>query len=154
MPLINLYREAGHRANIAAGKLAVGINVHGFIADTTEAAIETFYPSYADVMTRIGRERGWPPLSRAQFDASTGPEGHLFIGTPEQVAAKIVALHRHFNHDRFLIQLTVGSMPHDAVMRAIELFGTKVAPAVSAALGGARPEVTQEVTPQGTPEAR
>jgi probable LLM family oxidoreductase len=148
VPLINLYREAGHRSNVPPEKLAVGINVHGFIADTTEAAIETFYPSYADVMTRIGRERGWPPLSRAQFDTSTGPEGHLFIGNPEQVAAKIVALHRHFHQDRFLIHLTVGSMPHDAVMRAIELFGTKVAPAVKAALGDIRPEVTPEVTPE------
>ena len=90
-------------------------------------------------MTRIGRERGWPPLSRAQFDASTGPEGHLFIGAPDQVAAKIVALHRQFNNDRFLIQLTVGSVPHDAVMRAIELFGTKVAPAVRAALAEPSP---------------
>jgi probable LLM family oxidoreductase len=134
VPLVNLYREAGRRANMPTNTLAVGINVHGFIADTAEAAIETFYPSYADVMTRIGRERGWPPLSRAQFDASTGPEGHLFIGSPDQVAAKIVALHRLFNLDRFLMHLTVGTMPHDAVMRAIELFGTKVAPAVRAAL--------------------
>jgi probable LLM family oxidoreductase len=139
VPLIDLYRDAGRRASIAPGTLAVGINVHGFVADTTEAAIETFYPSYADVMTRIGRERGWPPLSRAQFDASTGPDGHLFIGTSDQVAAKIIALHRLFNNDRFLIQLTVGSMPHDAVMRAIELFGTKVAPAVRAALAEPRP---------------
>jgi alkanesulfonate monooxygenase SsuD/methylene tetrahydromethanopterin reductase-like flavin-dependent oxidoreductase (luciferase family) len=138
VPLINLYREAGRRANMPADTLAVGINVHGFIADTSEAAIETFYPSYADVMTRIGRERGWPPLSRAQFDASTGPEGHLFIGSPDQVAAKIVALHRLFNLDRFLMHLTVGSMPHDAVMRAIELFGAKVAPAVQAAVAEAR----------------
>ena len=139
VPLINLYREAGRRANIEPGKLAVGINVHGFIADTMEAAVETFYPSYAEVMTRIGRERGWPPLSRAQFDASTGPEGHLFIGPPDRVAEKIVALHRHFNNDRFLIQLTVGSMPHDATLRAIELFATKVAPAVRAAIGEASP---------------
>jgi probable LLM family oxidoreductase len=141
VPLINLYREAGRRANVAAEKLAVGINVHGFIADTTEAAIETFYPSYTEVMTRIGRERGWPPHSRAQFDASTGPDGHLFIGNPDQVAAKIIALHREFNNDRFLIQLTVGSLPHDAVLRAIELFGTKVAPAVRAALAEVAPEV-------------
>jgi alkanesulfonate monooxygenase SsuD/methylene tetrahydromethanopterin reductase-like flavin-dependent oxidoreductase (luciferase family) len=86
-------------------------------------------------MTRIGRERGWPPASRAQYDAQRGPRGALLVGTPEEVAERIVYQHGIFGHQRFLMQFSVGSMPHGQIMRAIELFGTKVAPAVRVALG-------------------
>ena len=81
-------------------------------------------------MTRIGRERGWPPTTRQQFEAQIGPEGALLVGSPEQVIEKILREHEIFRHDRFLIQLSVGTMPHDRIMHAIELFGTKVAPVV------------------------
>jgi alkanesulfonate monooxygenase SsuD/methylene tetrahydromethanopterin reductase-like flavin-dependent oxidoreductase (luciferase family) len=86
------------------------------------------------MMNRIGRERGWPPITRAQFDAGCRPDGHLLVGSPQQVAEKILAQHEVFDHDRFLAQISVGALPHAKVMRAIELFGTEVAPVVRAAL--------------------
>ena len=81
-------------------------------------------------MNRIGRESGWGPTSRAHFDQSRGPNGALFVGNPEAVAEKIVAQHKIFNNDRFLLQMAIGSMPHAKIMKAIELYGTKVAPIV------------------------
>src|SRR3546814_16717764 len=87
-------------------------------------------------MDRIGRERGWGPTSRAQFDAARGPTGNLFVGDPELVAEKIVAAHRVFGNDRFLLQMAIGPMPHQQIMRGIELYGTKVAPLVSKELTG------------------
>jgi alkanesulfonate monooxygenase SsuD/methylene tetrahydromethanopterin reductase-like flavin-dependent oxidoreductase (luciferase family) len=83
-------------------------------------------------MSRLGRERGWPPLTRAQFDAGCGPRGHLIIGSPLDVAAKILAQREVFRHDRYLMQMKVGQQPHEAILRSIELFGTKVAPRVRA----------------------
>jgi alkanesulfonate monooxygenase SsuD/methylene tetrahydromethanopterin reductase-like flavin-dependent oxidoreductase (luciferase family) len=88
-------------------------------------------------MGRIGRERGWPPPSRAQFDAEAGLHGAHFVGSPEQVVEKVLYQHELFRHDRFLVQLTVGPMPHEDVLRAIELLGTEVAPAVRRATGAA-----------------
>ena len=129
-PLFELYREAARRAGQDEAKLKTSINVHGFIADTTEQAADTFYGPQAEVMNRIGRERGWGPTSRAQFDQSIGPTGHLFLGDPETVAKKIVAHHRIFRNDRFLLQMAIGLMPHEAILRGIELYGTKVAPMV------------------------
>jgi alkanesulfonate monooxygenase SsuD/methylene tetrahydromethanopterin reductase-like flavin-dependent oxidoreductase (luciferase family) len=136
-PLLDLYREAARRAGQDAAKLKTSINVHGFIADTTEAAADQFYGPQAEVMNRIGRERGWGPTSRAQFDMSRGPTGNLFLGDPELVAGKIIAAHKVFRNDRFLLQMAIGLMPHDQIMRGIELYGTKVAPIVRKALTGA-----------------
>ncbi len=133
-PLLDLYREAARRAGQDAAKLKTSINVHGFIADTTEAAADQFYGPQAEVMNRIGRERGWGPTSRAQFDMSRGPTGNLFLGDPELVAEKIIAAHKVFRNDRFLLQMAIGLMPHDQIMRGIELYGTKVAPIVRKAL--------------------
>jgi alkanesulfonate monooxygenase SsuD/methylene tetrahydromethanopterin reductase-like flavin-dependent oxidoreductase (luciferase family) len=133
-PLFELYREAARRAGQDASKLKTSINVHGFIADTTEAAADQFYGPQAEVMNRIGRERGWGPTNRAHFDAARGPIGNLFLGSPEQVAEKIVAAHKLFGNDRFLLQMAIGLMPHDQIMRGIELYGTKVAPLVRKAL--------------------
>jgi len=133
-PLLELYREAARRAGQDASKLKTSINVHGFIADTTEAAADQFYGPQAEVMNRIGRERGWGPTNRAHFDAARGPTGNLFLGNPEQVAEKIVAAHKVFGNDRFLLQMAIGLMPHDQIMRGIELYGTKVAPLVRKAL--------------------
>ncbi|WP_105384222.1 LLM class flavin-dependent oxidoreductase [Neorhizobium alkalisoli] len=141
-PFFNLYREAARRAGQDAAKLKTSINVHGFIADTTEAAADQFYGPQAEVMNRIGRERGWGPTSRAYFDQSRGPLGNLFVGEPELVAEKIIAAHRLFGMDRFLLQMAIGPMPHDQVMRGIELYGTKVAPIVRKEIGGVRKELT------------
>ncbi|MFT4181326.1 MAG: LLM class flavin-dependent oxidoreductase [Rhizobium sp.] len=133
-PLFDLYREAARRAKQDPAKLKTSINVHGFIADTTEAAADQFYGPQAEVMDRIGRERGWGPTSRVQFDQSRGPHGALFVGDPETVAEKIVAHHTLFKNDRFLLQMAIGTMPHEQIMRGIELYGTKVAPLVRKAL--------------------
>jgi probable LLM family oxidoreductase len=138
-PLVDLYREAARRAGHDPSALAVGINSHGYIADSSQQAADEFYPSYADVMTRIGRERGWPPTSRAHFEAQRSPRGALLVGSPQEVVDKILAQHEIFRHDRFLMQMSVGTMPHDRIMHSIELLGTQVAPAVRRAT--ARPEV-------------
>ncbi|ASY63903.1 putative oxidoreductase protein [Sinorhizobium sojae CCBAU 05684] len=129
-PLFDLYREAARRAAQDVSKLKTSINVHGFIADTTETAADQFYGPQAEVMDRIGRERGWGPTSRAQYEQARSPTGNLFIGDPETVARKIVVHQRLFRNDRFLLQMAIGLMPHDQIMRGIELYGTKVAPLV------------------------
>lgn len=129
-PFIELYRDTARRAGHDLTQLPVSINSHAYIADTSQQAADEFFPSYAEVMTRIGRERGWPPMTRQQFDAQRSPHGALLVGSPQEVIEKILFQHEIFGHQRFLAQLTVGSMPHDKTMRAIELLGTKVAPAV------------------------
>jgi probable LLM family oxidoreductase len=129
-PLVELYREAARRAEADADRLAVGINSHMYIAHTPERAADEFFGPYSQMMNRIGRERGWPPMSRAQFDAGCAPDGHLLVGTPEQVAEKILAQHELFGHDRFLGHISVGVLSHEKAMRATELFATEVAPRV------------------------
>jgi probable LLM family oxidoreductase len=132
-PLFDLYRRAGQEMSVDPALLRTGLNMHGFIAESAEEAREAFFPGYAEVMTRIGAERGWPPLTRAQFEASCGPRGHLLVGTPEEVAQKIIALHQIFRNDRFLIQMGLGSLPHERMIKAIELLAMKVAPLVRGA---------------------
>jgi probable LLM family oxidoreductase len=136
-PFFDLYRQAAQRAGHDAAKTKTSINVHGFIADTTQAAADQFYGPQAEVMNRIGRERGWGPTNRAHFDQARSPLGNLFLGEPELVAEKIIAAHRVFGMDRFLLQMAIGPMPHDQIMRGIELYGTKVAPIVRKELGKA-----------------
>jgi probable LLM family oxidoreductase len=133
-PLFDLYRQAAEKGGHDPATLKTSINVHGFVADTSEAAIEQFHGPSTEVMSRIGRERGWGPSSRAQYDRSTGPDGALFIGDPERLAQKIIAHHKIFQNDRFLLQMAIGLMPHDQIMRGIELYGTKVAPIVRDAI--------------------
>jgi probable LLM family oxidoreductase len=133
-PLAALYREAGRRAGVAPERLEVGINGHGFLADTVKAATDAFFGPYAEVMSRIGRERGWPPLTRAQFDQDRGPRGHLIVGTPDEAVAEILAQYEVFRHDRYLMQMAVGAQPQAAILRSIELLGTVVAPRVRAEL--------------------
>jgi len=133
-PLFDLYREAARRAGQDPAKLKTSINVHGFIADTTDLAADQFYGPQAEVMNRIGRERGWGPTNRAHFDQARGPSGNLFLGDPETVAQKIVENWKVFRNDRFLLQMAIGPMPHDQIMRGIELYGTKVAPLVRKAV--------------------
>jgi probable LLM family oxidoreductase len=130
VPLIDLYRETGRRAGHDPAKLRVSINSHGLIEEDSRQAADDAYAAYLYVMTKIGRERGWPPPTREQFEAERGPLGANLVGTPDEVAAKIIYEHELFGHDRFLIQLSVGTLPHEKVLHAIELFGTKVAPIV------------------------
>jgi probable LLM family oxidoreductase len=135
VPLVDLYREAGRRAGHDPAKLRVSINSHGLIGDDSRQVAEDAYAAYSYVMAKIGRERGWPPPTREQFEAERGPLGANLVGTPEEVAAKIVYEHELFGLDRFLIQLSVGTLPHEKVLHAIELFGTKVAPIVRREVG-------------------
>ena len=129
-PMVDLYREAARRAGHDPAKLQVSINSHGFLADDARTAGDLAFPPFAATMSRIGAERGWPPTTRRAFDADCAPRGALFVGGPQEVIDKILFQHEIFRHDRFLVQLTVGPMNHADVMRAIELLGTKVAPAV------------------------
>jgi probable LLM family oxidoreductase len=129
-PLGELHKRAAREAGHDPDKLPVSINSHAYVAEDSKQAADEFYPSYATMMTRIGRERGWPPLSREQFEAGRSLHGALMVGSPEEVIEKILFQHEHFGHQRFLAQISVGPMPHDKVLRAIELLGTKVAPVV------------------------
>jgi probable LLM family oxidoreductase len=129
-PFAEIHRRAAHEAGQPVP--ALSINSHGLIADTSHAAAELAFPATKETMDRIGRERGWPPLTREAFEASRTIRGANFIGSPQEVVEKILFQHEIFGHDRFLLQFNVGPIPHDAVMRSIELFGTEVAPAVRA----------------------
>jgi probable LLM family oxidoreductase len=137
VPLVQLYRETARRAGHDPARTPVSINSHGYIAETGAQARDEAYPPHAQVMNRIGRERGWAPMTRQQFDALCSPRGALLIGSPEEVVEKILFEHELFGHQRFLLQVSVGPMPHAQVMRSIELYGTRVAPAVRQALGDA-----------------
>jgi probable LLM family oxidoreductase len=133
-PFAELHREAARRAGHEPPRLS--INSHGFIADTSQQALDESYPSVSAAMNRIGRERGWQPMQRQDYDAAATLRGANFVGSPQQVVEKVLFQHAIFGHDRFLIQLSVGAMPHAQIMRAIELLGTEVAPAVRAELAG------------------
>lgn len=135
VPYAELYRESWAKAGHDAAAAQLSINSHGFIADTTAAAAEAAFPPYMLQMGRIGRERGWPPPTRRQFDAERSPEGAIHVGDPQAVIDKILWEHELFGMTRFTLQFSVGTMPHREMLRAIELFGTVVAPAVRQALG-------------------
>jgi probable LLM family oxidoreductase len=131
------FAEIHRRAAAAAGHIpppALSINSHGFVAETPQAAADTAFPGVQEMMNRIGRERGWAPMQRPDFDASRTLHGASFVGSPQEVVEKILFQHEIFKHDRFLIQFSVGSVPHDKLLRSIELFGTEVAPAVRKAI--------------------
>jgi probable LLM family oxidoreductase len=129
-PLATLHRRAAEK--YGHGPLPVGINSHGFVADTSQAANDSFYATYAEVMTQLGRERGWGPMTRDQFEGLAGLHGAVVVGSPEQVAEKILFQHELFGHQRFLMQSSLGAAPHREVLRSIELLGTEVAPIVRA----------------------
>ncbi|MFS8571941.1 MAG: LLM class flavin-dependent oxidoreductase [Clostridia bacterium] len=137
-PLAELHRKAAEKAGHPIPRLS--INSHGFIADTSQKAADLAFPALKYQMDRIGLERGWPPMTREQYDFSITLRGANFIGSPQQIVEKILFQHEIFGHDRFLLQLTVGTLPHREVLRAIELFGTEVAPAVRRALGKGKEE--------------
>jgi probable LLM family oxidoreductase len=144
VPFIRMFRQAAHQ--MGHHDLALGINTHGYVADTSQQAADEFFPTYAAQMNHVGRERGWPPTTRAHFDSGLGPRGHLLVGSPQQVIDKILAQQEVLGHTRYLMQMSVGTMPHAQTLRSIELFGTKVAPAVRAALK-AQPRLVEATGP-------
>ena len=130
-----LHKEAARRAGHPEPELS--INSHGFIAETSQQALDESFPAVSAAMNKIGRERGWPPMRRGDYIAAAELRGSNFVGSPQQITEKILFQHEIFNHDRFLVQFSVGTMPHDKIMRSIELFGTEVAPAVRNELSAA-----------------
>jgi probable LLM family oxidoreductase len=128
-----LHRDAARQAGVDPVP-ALSINSHGYIADTYEQAVEESFPYVASMMNRIGRERGWQPMTREQYEAGATLRGAYFVGTPEQVVEKILFQHDIFHHDRFSLQFSIGPVPHAKVMRCIELLGTEVMPAVRSEL--------------------
>ncbi len=130
VPFADLHRQAAAEAGHPA--LPLSINSHAYVAETSDRAADEFFPPYAAMMIAIGRERGWPPMLRPTFDALRSPRGALLVGSPEQVAEKVLFQHELFGHTRFLAQMSVGTMPHAQVLRSIELLGTEVAPLVRA----------------------
>jgi probable LLM family oxidoreductase len=137
-PLIDLYREAGVRSGHKPEQLKVGLHMIGFVGDTTKEAADVFFPGYAQTFTEIGKERGWPPTTRAQFDALRGPAGALLIGDVDTVAKKILYVNEALGGvTRITFQMGVSAVPQPKMLRAIELLGTGVAPAVNKQLTAA-----------------
>src|SRR3979409_2431888 len=139
-PLIDRYRQAGLRAGHSSDQLKVGIHSLGYVAESSSRAADEFFPGYAKSFSEIGKERGWPPVTRAQFDALLGPIGALLVGDPEPFAEKILRLNESLGGiSRLTFQMSVAALPHAKLMRAIELLGTRVAPLVRAALASGTP---------------
>jgi probable LLM family oxidoreductase len=152
--LADMYREIAAEAGHDAARLPISINSHGFIADTTEAAIEASFAPFAATMDKIGRERGWPPMSRQSFEASRTLRGANFVGSPQDVIDKMLFQWELFHHDRFLLMFSVGTMPHASIMRSIELYGTQVAPTIRreiAARKAALPAKASSTAPFSSP---
>lgn len=126
--MADLHRKGAEEAGIPAPP--VSINSHGFIADTSQEASDIAFPAFKHTMDKIGKERGWPPMSRDQFEASRTLRGANVVGSPQEVIDKILFQHEIFGHSRFLIQMSVGSIPHKKLLRSIELFAAEVAPVV------------------------
>lgn len=136
-PLVALYRDVAAKAGHDAARLPVAISSNGFVADTSQRAADVFYPSYELQMNQLGRERGWGAMTRPVYDGQRRLDGALAIGSPAELVDRILHQHSLFRHDRFLLQMSVGTVPHAEVMRSIELYGTHVAPAVRRALAPA-----------------
>jgi probable LLM family oxidoreductase len=134
-PFAQLHRDAAEQAGHDPLP-ALSINSHGYIASTSQQALDDSFPYAAGMMNAIGKERGWSPMTREQYDAAATLRGANFVGSPHEVVEKILFQHEIFGHDRCCLQFTVGSLPHDKIMRSIELFGTEVAPAIRRELGG------------------
>jgi probable LLM family oxidoreductase len=137
VPHTKFYRDEFIKAGHDISTLQLCINSHAYIADNSQQADDEFFPTYAYVMSKIGRERGWPPTTREQFEFMRSPSGALLVGSPQQVIDKILYEHELFGNTRFMVQFSVGTLPHQQMMNAIELFGNIVAPAVRKALGSA-----------------
>jgi probable LLM family oxidoreductase len=130
-PLVDLYRESGRRAGHSPDQLKVGVHALGYVADTTRQAVDDFFPGYARTFTTIGRERGWPPVTRAHFEAQRSPQGALLVGNPEEIVEKIIKQGQALGGiSRISFQMDPASLPHTKLMHAIELIGARVAPAL------------------------
>ena len=134
-PLFDLYRKAAAKAGHDPARLETSLNVHGFVAETSQAARDIYSGPHNEVMTRLGAERGWPPATRAQFDTMSDPNGALFVGGPAELTDKILAHHEIFGFTRITVQMAIGMLDHKSLMNAIEILGTRVAPDVRKALG-------------------
>ena len=134
-PLVDLYRQEGEKAGHPPEQLKVGLHSLGYVAESREEAIESYYPGYAETFTRIGKERGWPPVTRAHFDAQTGPFGALVIGNPEEVAEKILQHSASLGEiSRFTFQMDNAGLTHKQLLRSIELIGKRVLPIIHSEL--------------------
>lgn len=134
----DLYKQTYQKAGHDPAGLQLAINSHGYIADDSQQAAAEFYGPYAYVMSKLGQERGWPAMGRQQYDMMRAPEGSLLVGSPQQVIDKILFEYELFGNTRFLLHISVGTLPHAKVMHAIELLGTVVAPAVKKAVEQSR----------------
>ena len=130
VPFINLYKETWKKAGHDASQLQFGVNNHVFIGENSKKISDEFYPYYAVMIDRVGRDRGWPPHTRQQFEYSRSPNGALMVGSVQEVIDKILYEHELFGNTRFLAQASIGNVPHNLVMKSIELFGDKVAPVI------------------------
>lgn len=129
--LVDLYRQTGAQYGYSSDRLKVGVHALGYVAATTEEAVEAFWPGYARAFTDIGKERGWPPVTRASFDMQRGPKGALIVGNAEQVAEKVLYYDETLGGiSRISFQMNAASLPHAKLMKAIEVLGTRVAPLV------------------------
>jgi probable LLM family oxidoreductase len=135
-PFYDLYRETHAKAGHDTSTMQLSLNMHGFVSTSTEHAKKIYSAAHLDVMNRIGRERGWGPQGMAHFEQAAGPTGNLIIGDAARVTERILELHEVFKNTRILIQMAIGTVPHAEQLKAIEVMGTKVAPAVRKALGG------------------
>lgn len=135
VPFVNLYRETAKKAGQDMTKLQMGINNHVYIGEDSQRAGDEFYPYYATMMDRVGRDRGWPPHTRQQFDNSRTSKGALMVGSVQQVIDKILYEYELFGNTRFLAQASIGNVPHKLTMKSIELFGTKIAPVIRREVG-------------------
>lgn len=135
VPFANLYKETFIKSGYQKEDMQLAVHSHGFIADDSQKAADAFYGPYAQVMAQLGRERGWAPMSREQYEMMRSQRGSLVVGSPQQVIDKVLMEQEMFGLTRFLMHLSVGTMPHNELMRAIELLGTQVAPPVRKALG-------------------
>ena len=130
VPFINFYKKSYEQAGFDQSSMQVGINSHVFIQESSQQAADVFYGPYAEVMGRIGKERGWGPMQRGQYEQMRSVHGSLLVGSPQQVIDKIAYQYELFKNTRFLAQMSVGPLPHQKLMQSIELFGTQVAPAI------------------------
>ena len=131
---VNLYKETAKNAGKDMTQLQMGINNHVYVGEDSQKAADEFYPYYAAMMDRVGRDRGWPPLTRQQYEHSRSPKAALMVGSVQEVIDKILYEHELFGNTRFMAQASVGNVPHKMVMKSIELFGTKVVPVVRKSL--------------------
>ncbi|MDB6078301.1 MAG: luciferase family protein [Akkermansiaceae bacterium] len=135
-PLVDLYREAWRKAGHPEEKMRVGVHALGHLAETDDQAGEEFFPGYAQAFTEIGKERGWPPTTRAQFEAGRSPKGALLVGSAKTVAARVLSYSEELGGiDRMTFQMSVAALPHEQLMNATRILGTEVAPMVKAAVG-------------------